>query len=65
MNTGGDPSQERGCPGHTAMLSMMSTTDAGKETITPPALAQGDGILIVNAEEKIVQANAPLQDFFL
>ncbi|WP_332450636.1 PAS domain-containing protein [Methanoculleus sp.] len=41
---------------------MMSTTDAGKETITPPALAQGDGILIVNAEEKIVQANAPLQD---
>jgi PAS domain S-box-containing protein len=43
------------------MFSMTFTTDASKETTTLPALAQGDGILIVNAEEKIVQANAPLQ----
>ena len=44
------------------MFFMTFTTDASKETTTPPALAQGDGILIVNAEEKIIQANAPLQN---
>ncbi|HOI58003.1 MULTISPECIES: PAS domain S-box protein [unclassified Methanoculleus] len=40
---------------------MTLTTYSGGRTTTLPALAQGDGILIVDADQKIVQANAPLQ----
>ncbi|WP_317065640.1 PAS domain S-box protein [Methanoculleus caldifontis] len=41
---------------------MTPTTRSGGRTATLPARAQGDGILIVDADQKIVHVNAPLQD---
>jgi PAS domain-containing protein len=40
---------------------MTPRTHSGGRTVTLPALTQGDGILVVDADLKIVHINAPLQ----